>query len=71
MHSPFVGKKKGMDNSILLCFIFIRVSHDLKWSMIHLLYICSIKIKCILKRNGDDTFFREIVQGAGGGGGAF
>lgn len=42
-----------------------------KWSMIHLLYICSIKIKCILKRNGDDTFFREIVQGAGGGGGAF
>ena len=30
-----------------------------------------IKIKCILKRNGDDNFFREIVQGTGGGGGAF
>lgn len=29
MHSPFVGKKKGMDNSILLCFIFVRVSGDL------------------------------------------
>lgn len=42
-----------------------------KWSMIHLLYICSIKIKYILKRNGDDNFFRETVQGTGGGGGAF
>lgn len=71
MHSPFVGKKKEW-TTVSYCVLFLLESQVIfKWSMIHILYICSIKIKCILKRNGDDNFFREFVQGTGGGGGAF
>lgn len=36
-----------------------------------MLYICNVKIKCIFNRNDGDHFFREVVQGTGGGGGVF